>query len=110
MPLDTQVDIQMTKPFGVTARVFIQEVARQLPLYNQSIKCRIRTEDKKGKKIAVDTVGRWLFGVPGYAGRIRVALSDDKVFLYYPKQSPKVVHELITSLKETMEAKQYQNL
>jgi len=44
--------------------------------------------------------------VPGYAGRVRVALSGDKVFLYYPQRSPKVVHELTASLKEAMEAKQ----
>lgn len=106
LPLDARVDIQAPRPLGVTAKVFIHEVARRLPLYNQSIKCRIEGQDKKGKKVAVDTVGRWLFGVPGYAGRVRVALSGDKVFLYYPKKSPKVVHELIALLKETMEAKQ----
>jgi len=106
IPLDARLDIQAARPLGVTTKVFIHEAARGLPLYHQSIKCRIKGEDKKGKKIAVDTVGRWLFGVPGYAGRVRVALSGDKVHLYYPQQSPKVVHELAASLKETVEGKQ----
>lgn len=106
MPLDARVDIQALRPLGVTAKVFIHEAARHLPLYNQPIKCRIKGGDKKGKKIAVDTVGRWLFGVPGYAGHVRVALSGNKVHLYYPQKSPKVVHELAASLKEAMETKQ----
>jgi len=106
LPLDARIDIQAARPLGVTAKVFIHEVARGLPLYNQPVKCRVKGEDKKGKKVAVNTVGRWLFGVPGYAGRVRVALSGDKVFLYYPQRSPKVVHELTASLKEAMEAKQ----
>lgn len=106
LPLDARVDIQTARPLGVTAKVFVHEVARGLTLYNQSVKCRIKGQDKKGKKIAVDTVGRWLFGVPGYAGNVRVALSGDKVFLYYPQKSPKVVHELVVLLKEAMEAKQ----
>jgi hypothetical protein len=106
LPLDARVDIQAARPLGLTAKVFIHEIARQLPFYNQSIKCRIKGEDKKGEKIAINTVGRWLFGAPGYAGRVRVALSGDKVLLYYPQGSPKVVHELIASLKEAMETKQ----
>jgi len=97
MPLDMQVDIQAPKPLGLTAKVFIQEKARTLPLYDQLVKCDAHGESNDGKKIAVDTVGRWLFGVPGYEGHIRVVPADDKVLLYYPKESQKVVHELVSS-------------
>lgn len=103
MPLDMLVDIQAPKPLGVTAKVFISEAARKLSLYDQPIKCGAKGKDSKGKKIAVNTVGRWLFGVPGYEGRIRVVPANDKVFLHYPKKSPKVVHELVASLKEAIE-------
>jgi len=103
MTLDMLVDIQTPKSLGLTAKVFIQEKARTLPLYDQSVKCDAHGESNDGKKIAVDTIGRWLFGVPGYEGHIRVVPADDKVLLYYPKESPKVVHELVSLLKETVE-------
>lgn len=106
MPLDMLVDMQAPKPLGLTAKVFIQEKARALPLYDQSVKCDAHGQSNDGKKIAVDTVGRWLFGVPGYEGHIRVVPTDDKVLLYYPKESPKVVHELVSSLKEAVETNQ----
>lgn len=106
MPLDMRLDIQASKPLGVTAKVFTQEQARKLPLYDQPIECNANGQDKEGKKILVNSVGRWLFGVPGHNGHIRVAPANDKVLLYYPKKSPKVVHELIGSLKESMESNQ----
>jgi hypothetical protein len=106
MSLDMLVDIQAQKSLGLTAEVFIKEKARTLPLYDQPVKCNAHGESKDGKKIAVDTVGRWLFGVPGYEGHIRVVPALGKVSLYYPKESPKVVHELVSSLKETVETNQ----
>jgi hypothetical protein len=106
MPLNMWIDIQAPKPLGLTAKVFIHELARALPLYNQPIRCAAKGQSKDGKKIAIDTVGRWLFGVPGYTGHIRVVPARDKVLLYYPKQSPEVVHKLILSLKEVVETNQ----
>lgn len=106
MPLDMLVDVQAPKSLGLTATVFIQEKARRLPLYDQPVKCDASGQSKDGKEIAVDTVGRWLFGVPGYEGHIRIVAADDKVSLYYPKESPKVVHELVSSLKEAVETSQ----
>tara|TARA_Y100000310_G_scaffold336690_1_gene421914 strand:+ start:2236 stop:2592 length:357 start_codon:yes stop_codon:yes gene_type:complete len=106
MPLDMLVDIQAPKPLGVTAKVFTHEQARKLPLYNQPIKYDVVGQDQKGKKIRINSVGRWLFGVPGYEGHIRIVPADNKVLLYYPKKSPKVVHEFITSLKESIESNQ----
>ena len=106
MPLDMQVDVHSSKPLGLTAKVLIHEAARTLPLYDQSIECDAKGQSNDGKKIAVDTVGRWLFGVPGYEGHIRVVPALGKVSLYYPKESPKVVHELVSSLKETIETNQ----
>jgi len=106
MPLDMLVDIQAPKSLGLTAKVFVQEKARALPLYDQPVKCDASGQSKDGKEIAVDTVGRWLFGVPGYEGHIRIVPDNDKVSLYYPKESPKVVHELVSSLKEAVETSQ----
>ena len=106
MPLDMLVDVQAPKPLGLTAKVYVHERARALSLYDEAVKCEAKGESKDGKKIAVDTVGRWLFGVPGYDGHIRIVPSDNKVQIYYPKESPKVVHELVSSLKEAVETNQ----
>jgi hypothetical protein len=106
MPLDMLVDIQAPKSLGLTATVFMQEKARSLPLYDQPVECGAIGQSKDGKEIVVDTVGRWLFGVPGYEGHIRIVPDNGKVSLYYPKESPKVVHELVSSLKEAVETSQ----
>ena len=65
MPLDMQVGVHSSKPLGLTAKVLIHEAARALPLYDQSIECDAKGQSNEGKKIKVDTVGRWLFGVLG---------------------------------------------
>lgn len=106
LPLDMQVDIQAPKSLGLTAKVFIHEKARSLPLYNEPIKSDAEGQSKEGEAIAVDTVGRWLFGVPGYDGHIRIVPAGEQVSLYYPKESPKVVHELVSSIKEAVETNQ----
>ena len=103
MPLDASVDVQTPRSLGLTSKVFIQEKARSLPLYDHSVECGVNGKSNDGKEIAIDTVGRWLFGVPGYEGHIRIVSEGNKVMLYYPKESPKVVHELISSLKEEVE-------
>jgi hypothetical protein len=101
--LDEMVEITMPQPLGLTAQIYIHEVARKLPLFVQEIDCDAVGQDKEGNKIAVNTVGRWLFGVPGYAGHSRIALSGDKISIYFPKESPKVVHELVLLLKKAVE-------
>lgn len=102
--LDEVVEINANKPLGLTAQVYIHEVARKLSLYNQEINCEAKGEDKEGNKIEVNTVGRWLFGVPGYAGHLRIAPSSNNVSIYFPKKSPKVVHDLVLQIKQAVEA------
>lgn len=106
MALDMRIGIQAPKPLGVTAKVYVMEQARKLPDFNQEIDCSASGQDKDDKKIEVDSLGRWLFGVPGYTGHIRISPVDDKVMIYYPKKAPKVVHEFLLSLKESIENNQ----
>lgn len=107
MPLNIAIEVRAPKPLGLTAiKIYVHERARALALYHQPITCDAEGRAADGAKIAVNTVGRWLFGVPGYGGRIRVVAVDDNVLLYYPKESPKLVHELISSLKAVIETGQ----
>jgi hypothetical protein len=102
--LDEMVEINAHKPLGLTAQVYIHEVARKLPLFNQEIDCDAQGQDKEGNKIDVNTVGRWLFGVPGYAGHVRIASSANTVSIYFPKESPKAIYDLVLHVKQTVEA------
>lgn len=102
LPIDGVIDIDMPKALGLTAKVLIHERARKLEFYNQPIDCDIEGQDKNGKKIAVNTVGRWLFGVPGFDGNIRISTENEKVLIHYPKEAPQEVHDLLSKLKETV--------
>lgn len=102
--LDTMIEINTQQPLGLTAQVFVIEIARKLPLYNQEIDCAAQGQDKEGTIIHVNTVGRWLFGVPGYIGHFRIVPSDNTIAFYFPNESPKVVHDLVLQIKEAVEA------
>lgn len=101
--MDQVVEIATQKPLGLTAQVYVHEIARKLPLYNEKINCKAKGQDKEGNKIEINNVGRWLFGVPGFAGHSRIAPSDSGVLFYFSKKSPKVVHDLVSQIKQAME-------
>lgn len=101
--LDTQMSIKTKKPLGLTAEVLIKEKARKLNLYNQPIQCDAVGKDELGRSIAVNSVGRWLFGVPGYKGNIRIVPEGENVVLHYPKESPSLVQDLLSNLKQEIE-------
>ena len=105
LPLDATIDIMTEKPLGPAAQVIIQETARKLPLYNEPIECHAEGRDDQGHPIQVNTLGRWLFGVPGYKGHVRVVPDVEKVTMYYPSAAMQIVHELIRAIKEVMEHK-----
>jgi len=104
LPLDRVEIIFTSKNLGLISNVFIHEIARRLCLYNQPIRCDIRGRDDQNKKIAVNTVGRWLFGVPGYGGHLRVVPGNDNIMLHYPEKSPKVVRDLVLQIKQSVES------
>jgi hypothetical protein len=105
LPLDTQIKIKSAKPLGITAPFAIKHEALELPLYDEPIKCALKGFDKKGKKIEINKIGRWLFGVPGYGGQSRIVADGNDILIYFPKKSPKAVYELLDSLKEKVESK-----
>lgn len=102
-PLDNAVEVRVKKPLGFAVGVLVHECARHIPMYEQEIQCEAHGMSDEGKEIPINTVGRWLFGVPGYSPHIRIASVDDRVVLHYSNFSPKVVHELIQSLKIALE-------
>jgi hypothetical protein len=103
IPLHAKIVIKTQKPLGPTANVFVHEKARVLPLYNERINCKAKGVDADGKKIAVNTVGRWLFGVPGFQRHVRVVPEGNTLTIYYPEKAPKIAHDLLSELKQTIE-------
>jgi hypothetical protein len=103
IPLHAKVVIRSKRLLGPTAEVFIHEKARKLPQYNEPITCKARGFDSGGKKIAINTVGRWLFGVPGFRGHVRIVPERDIITIYYPEQAPQIVHSLLRELKSVIE-------
>lgn len=99
----SSIDINVGRSLGLTAKVFLQEQGRTLPSYNEKIACDDVGKDTDGNEIKIHTVGRWLFGVPGYDGHIRVTSDDEMTRIYYPANSGEVVHQFLLELKQVVE-------
>lgn len=101
--LDAKIEIRTPKPLGPTAESYIHEVARTLPIYNQPIESDAVGSDSNGVEIKVNTVGRWLFGVPGFDGHLRIVPDGENVTLYYPQFAPHLAHVVVHMLKQHLE-------
>lgn len=101
--LDKSVTIKTPKPLGLTANVYLHEIARKITNYNTQINCDANGVDKQGAQIRVNTLGRWLFGVPGFESHLRIVPQGSNVVLYYPEKSPELVETFLHELKNTVE-------
>ena len=104
---ETLVVVRLPRPMGGGAKVFLRTIARdQLPeLFHYSIVTGMAGRSDNGQQIPINTVGRWLFGVPGYMGHIRVFNGDeDLAKVEFPQDSPSIVHDLVNALKRIVEA------
>lgn len=84
--------------WGPSIKVAIRQIAKRLPEYHLPIKNEFlpMTVEQDGKEIKVNTLGRWAFGVPGYAGHLVFeGFNFDQIVIYYPKGSPKELLELL---------------
>lgn len=100
------VVIQLPKPMGGSAKIYLRDVAKErVPeLYHLPIETGICGQTDSGKEIPINTVGRWLFGTPGYMGHVRVdGWEGNLAKVELPKDSPSVVHGLVNRLKAAVE-------
>ena len=104
-PIDQKIEIHLPQAMGVATDIFLQEEARKIPAYNQEIIYNDFGKDKDGNKIAINTVGRWLFGVPGSVKHLDIENQGDIVFLHFASQAPSIVSELLNELKNNIENK-----
>ena len=63
----------------------VRAVARDIPEYFLEIRTfpEVRGE-ANGQAIEINTLGRWLFGTPGYAGHYRQRIEGDTVVILVP--------------------------
>ena len=93
------IEITLLKPLGLTAEVLVKEFARQLPDYYYPFTGGVRGRDKDGNEVEVNTIGRWMFGVPGYPGAARIVPDRNKILIYYPEHSAEPIEEFVALLK-----------
>jgi hypothetical protein len=87
--------------YGYGLKLAIREAAKQHPLYHMPIKTgsniiELKGMTDSGEEIPVNTLGRWIFGVPGYMGHCIFAGGERIITIYIPENSPKEVKELLT--------------
>jgi hypothetical protein len=97
------ISINVGKELGITASVYIREIARKLPAFDMKFDSQEEGLTNEGESIPINTIGRWLFGVPGYEGHARIVAVNDSVQVYFPKDLPAGVSELLSSLKDKIE-------
>lgn len=72
--------------------------------FSTRLKTDMTGESKEGKKIAVNNLSKWLFGVPGVRGNLTITRAGD--YIQLPGNTPDEAVELIKSIlqERTMEA------
>lgn len=101
------MEIRLYRHFGINARVFLRDVAREMcgELYFQKIVCQISGNDERGRNIPINNVGKWLWGVSGYKGHLRtVNFKGETVLCQWPEKSPEIVNRLMAEIKEKIES------
>lgn len=106
--LNKTIVIYTQKKLGATALVWLHETARKLEEYNWPIDCWQTGKDSAGNEIKIDRLGRFLFGVPGYDGHIRIAANGPEITIYYPSD-PAEAEDLFNKLKAEIERREAQN-
>lgn len=61
------------KVVGGGFKLYLRDVLKRVPEYHTVVELDFKVEGKsdEGVPIPINTLGRWLFGVPGYAGNAR---------------------------------------
>lgn len=79
--------IEKPNKWGYSLKQVIREKAKRNPLYHTPIEITPPVTGDEG--VAINTLGRWLFGVPGYRGQITVRGGrEDAIEIEVPSEIP----------------------
>jgi len=71
------------KVVGGSFKLYLRDLLKKVPEYHSVLEAiGIEGKTDTGIPVPVSTLGRWIFGVPGYAGNAR--------FIAYPGEIPRV--------------------
>jgi len=92
----------------VELKFALRAAARDKSLYFSPIPETITVEND-GKKIEINTLGRWLFGTPGFAGHYRQQFDGNTVIVSLPEYEPaiKLIRAALEILKTQGVVKEY---
>lgn len=97
--------ISGTSP-GITAPIYIQEIARKnIAAYNTQYVSQLMGHSQDGTPIAVNTIGRFVFGVPGVAPHVRIVSEGNTILIFFPKDTDPMVVDFLNQIKEFIEIK-----
>jgi hypothetical protein len=108
--LPKSMAILLPEPMRGSAKIFLRNVAKnQLrDYYHRAIETGIFGESDSGEKIPINTLGRWVFGTPGYMGHIRVSNWDESsprlCTVDLPEHSPTLAWEFLEAIRREVES------
>jgi len=88
------MSVEKKNRFGSSLKLVLRETAKKNPLYFEKIQCPVSGRDETGKEIPIDTIGKWIFGVPGYMGHIK-CYQEENIKISIPAKAPEEVIELL---------------
>jgi hypothetical protein len=65
---------------GGSFKLYLRDVLKKVPTYHIPVEVDVYGRTADGVPIKINTLGRWLFGVPGYAGNARFLGISGEVF------------------------------
>ena len=81
--------------WGPSIKIALRQVAKRLPEYHLKVKnSYLPLTTSEG--ITVDTLGRWAWGVKGYAGHLMFeGFERNQIIIHYPEKSPPQLIQLL---------------
>lgn len=82
--------------YGVNLKVAIREKAKKIAAYHCAIKWPFSGHTDSGDEIPINSVGRWIFGTPGYMGHaIFEGGCSEQIVIWLPLGTPQIVSDII---------------
>lgn len=99
--LGIKIEAPIKNKWGTSLKQILRNAARTIPEYFTPINCGVEI-NIEGEKIVIDTLGKWIFGTPGYKGNIVVDSFAENITVYLPKETPEEGVSLIKKAIERM--------
>lgn len=105
--MDSEKSTEVIIPYqgaalGGSQKTYVRNLAKKHHLYRQPVdNGGVNGTMDNGETIPIDTLGKWLFGTPGYKGHTIFEYHTEPnspILCYIPKEAPPEALELLSSL------------